>query len=306
MPPLAISDFPSAAGLVRAQWAPVLLRPILGSPEQLVIGVVAVNSTAFHLERANCFDRLRCLFSDDAPTAILAAQASLDGLSNDLAVRAANALVEFEPAFSSVYIGELQEGEGPSLETIASSWMIALSSLYTASPEMEARLVASGASIESIERGAPPDRLPSLVLEYVSRRRPGLSDFFNEAIRDNVTTRRGNVSRVIIDYAGSRLVANFGTLTVTSHAASVDRIKRRLWDLKVERDQERGPVVDRLHELFVQHPVEGDPQFSSRQLDRIAESITTLGEQARQEEIQFSPLHTVSEIGDHVLQREAA
>jgi hypothetical protein len=305
MPPLSISDFPSATGLVRAQWAPILLRPILGSPEQLVIGVAAVNSTAFHLERANCFDRLQCFFSGDAAAAVIAAEASLDGLANDLATRSGIALVQFEPLFSSVYIGELQEGEGPSLESIASSWMMALSSLYTASPETEAQFIASGVALETGERTAPADRLPSLVLDYVSRRRPGLSEFFNPAIRDNIAARRGNISRVIIDYAGSHLVANFGTLTVHSHAVSVDRIKRRLWDLKVARDQETGPLIHRLHELFVQHPLQSDPQFGPRQLGRIAESVETLSEQARQEEIQFSPLHTVEQIGDHVLQREA-
>jgi len=305
MPPLTVSDFPSAAGLVRAQWAPVLLRPILGSPEQLVIGVAVANSTAFHLERANRLDRLHCLFSNDAEAAILAAQASLEALASDLVSRAANALVEFEPVFSSVSIGELHEGEGPSLESIASSWMMALSSLYTATPDTEAQLVTSAVAIDVLERGPPADRLPTLIMEYVSRKRPGLTEFFNETIRQNMSARRGNVSRVIIDYAGSHLVANFGTLSVASHAASVDRIKRRLWDLKVARDLERGQLVDRLHELFVQHPAETDPQFTVRQLDRISESIETLKDQARQEEIEFSPLHTVSQIGEIVLQREA-
>jgi hypothetical protein len=121
--------------------------------------------------------------------------------------------------------------------------MMAISSLYTVSPETEARLVASGAALDVVERGVPTDRLPSLVLDYVTRRRPGLTEFFNETIRHDLPTRRGNVSRVIIDYAGSRLVANFGTLSVVSHAASVDRIKRRLWDLKVARDQEPGPLL---------------------------------------------------------------
>lgn len=93
------TDFPTNAGFVRAKWAPLLLRPILGSPEQLVIGVAAVNEAGFYLERANSFARLTCLFSQEANTAILAAQAALDAFEADLSSRSLAAIMEYHPIF---------------------------------------------------------------------------------------------------------------------------------------------------------------------------------------------------------------
>jgi hypothetical protein len=67
---------------------------------------------------------------------------------------------------------------------------------------------------------------------------------------------------VRIDFAGSKLVANFAVLKPQAAAKSVGNIKQRLWDLKVNRDRE--PTQDlgmRRHEMFVQHPRADDPQL---------------------------------------------
>ncbi|ODM70507.1 hypothetical protein A6X20_07840 [Bradyrhizobium elkanii] len=282
-----------------------MLRPILGSPEQLVIGVAAVNDAGFHLERANSFARLTCLFSQEANTAILAAQAALDAFEADLSSRTLAAIVEYHPIFSGVVLGQIGEAEGQSLKAIASTWMASLSSLY--SPRSEIALAGETfVATDAAEIVRPRDRLPALVLDYVTNKRPGLDKFFSDEIREQHARRRANASAIYIDFAGSRIVANFGTLSATHHVASVDRIKRRLWDLKVDRDNEKGGLARRDHEMIVQHPSESDPQFSERQIDRMQQALVALEQQADQEEIRFRPMHTINQIGDHLLAKEAA
>jgi hypothetical protein len=299
-------DFPSPDRLVKAVWVPILLRPILGSPEQFVVGVVAVNETGFYVARANQLNRLFCVFAEEAHSAILAAEASLDALSTDLATRSLEAVRDFRPMFSGVSCGEVTEAQGESLEKIASSWMSSLSSLYSTQEPVALMLSDNVLSAEDPYRERQRDRLPGLIYDYINSRRPGLASFFSEEIRDRTMRRRSNASAVLIDYAGSKVVANFGTLLISNHPMSVDRIKRRLWDLKVSRDAEREPFVKRDHEMLVQHPTSSDPQFSPRQLERISDALRTLEEQADQELIRFRPMHTVQEIGEHLLEREAA
>jgi hypothetical protein len=297
-------DFPTTEGIVRAKWAPLLMRPILGSPEQFVIGVVAIGANGFHLERANSFERLRCLFADDANSAILAAQAGLSAWEADLSGRALEAVANFRPVFSGVVVGEMREAEGFSLDSIASSWMAALSSIYS-----PASKVAKGVAVqpsEFAEAARPRDRLPALVFDYVKSKRPGLDKFFSEEVREQFVRRRANASAVYIDFAGSRIVANFGTLSASQHVASVDRIKRRLWDLKVDRDNAKSVFVKRDHEMIVQHPSKNDPQFTEKQFDRITEALQSLEQQADQEEIRFRPLNTIDQIGEHLLQKVAS
>ena len=299
------TDFPTNAGFVRAKWTPLLLRPILGSPEQFVIGVAAVNEAGFHLERANSFARLTCLFALEANSATLAAQAALDAFEIDLSRRSLAAIVEYQPIFSGVILGQVGDAEGQSLRSIASTWMATLSSLYSSGSEI-ALVSEAFVSTDNSEIVRPRDRLPALVLDYVKSKRPGLDKFFSEEIREQYARRRANASAVYIDFAGSKIVANFGTLSATHHVASVDRIKRRLWDLKVDRDNEKAELARRDHEMIVQHPSKTDPQFSEKQIDRMEQALAALEQQAYQEEIRFRPMNTIDQIGDHLLSGEAA
>jgi hypothetical protein len=147
--------------------------------------------------------------------------------------------------------------------------------------------------------------LPALVLRYVTNVRPGLEPFFNEDVRAQRTRRRSTkVHSVIIDFAGSHLVANFGTLMASHHAASVDKIKRRIFDLIVERDIEALALRSRAHEMIVQHPAPDDPQITERQAAVLLEGLTALTEQSSREEITLVPMTSVAAIGDHVLQAE--
>jgi hypothetical protein len=289
-----IANFPSTERFVRAHWAPVLLRPILGSPEQVVIGVAAVNG-------ASNLVRLECLLDGDAAAAILAANAGMDALDADSAVRSGEALSDYRAVFSGVRIGNLREAEGESVKSIAQSWLTALSSLAV----REKRPVTPmKAAPDGTAPSAQRDRLPLLVLDYVRSKRPDVDKFFSREIREQ-KPESNNASAVKIDYSGSKIVANFGSLLVSQHKRSVLRITKSLWDLKVDRDGENG-WAKRDHEMIVQHPRLNDPQFTQKQLDMMGEALAQLEKQADQEEIRLRPMNSVPQIGDHILQREAA
>ncbi|GLH75413.1 hypothetical protein SSBR45G_03210 [Bradyrhizobium sp. SSBR45G] len=304
MRPFAIADFPSAEQYVRAKWAPILLRPILGSPEQVVVGVAAVNASGFYLERATDLFRLECLLGENAAVAILAASAGLDALQADLASRSIDALSDYRPAFSGIAIGELRDAEGESLQAVAKSWLATLSSLaHRESPAASKR--TKTLADEPGDVSPQRDRLPILVLEYMKAKRPETDKFFSREIREQ-RPDSGNASEVRIDYSGSKIVANFGALLVSQHKRSVLRITKGLWDLKVDKDGERTGWTKRDHEMLIQHPPFNDPQFTQKQLDTMGEALRQLEKQADQEEIRLRSMHSVSEIGEHLLQRDAA
>lgn len=304
MRPFAIANFPSTESFIRAQWAPVLLRPILGSPEQVVIGVAAVSGSNFHLERAASLVRLECLLEGDAAAAILAAHAGMDALNADIAARSIEALSDYRAIFSGVRLGELREAEGESVKAIAQTWLASLSSL--ASRDMRQSTARAKAMVS--DQPAPSarrDRLPILVLDYVKAKRPDVDKFFSREIREQKSDSN-NASAVKIDYSGSKIVANFGSLLVSQHKRSVLRITKSLWDLKIDRDSEKSGWTKRNHEMIIQHPHLNDPQFSQKQLDTMGEALMQLEKQADQEEIRLRPMNSVSQIGDHLLQFEAA
>lgn len=300
------NSFPSSQGLVKADWAPVVLRPILGSPEALVIGIAAVDRISVHLEQANRLDRLRCFYEGNADGVILAVRAGLDAFQQDIAARGPHAMQDFQPVLSGIGLGEVRQGEGHSLSHIAQSWLSSISSLYVPVSALQADAVAN-TKVVQLDAGRTRDRLPDLVLDYVTKRRPGLVDFFSPEIRQRARRRQAtNASALYIDYAGSKVVANFGTLLANNYAASVDRLKRRLWDLIISRNAEKGALASRSHEILVQCPPEDDPQFTERQNEKIKEGVHLLQGQAEQEDVKFHALTTVSEIGDHLVFREAA
>jgi hypothetical protein len=295
-------DFPNPRKLVRAKWATILFRPILGSPEQFVIAVAVVGSDGIHLERANTFHRLNCLFKNSSKMTEISVQAALDAVEDDLLGRSFEALGSHEALLSGISIGPIQDGEGPSLEQIGSTWMSAISSLYER-PLGHVVQVANASLSASVD--AAMERLPSLILSYVIKQRPGLGAFFNADIRLN-RQRRKNAHGVLIDFSGSRLVANFGVLSPSSDVNSVGKIKTRLWDLRVDRGAERAAFARRSHEMIIQRPRENDPQMTEKQVLRMREALLSLEEQADQQEIRLRALHSVEEIGQHILLMEAA
>lgn len=300
-PAPSASSFPRWTNPVLAKWAPVFLEPIMGSAERLVVAVVAVSEDSFHLEAANALRRLECLYGKSAQTAIFAAQVAFDDLRSDLAARGIAAIRDPKPIMSGISVGEISEGEASSVKEVASSWMSALSSLYSAQ-QVAPFEVEIPAEDQEITRGSVVDRLPGLVMDYVVDHRPGLEPFFSEEVRAHKERRRRrNSHAVFIDFSGSFLVANFGTLLMNNRAQAVDKIKRRLWDLKVDRDKQKGSMIARTHEMIVQHPAYDDPQITERQARNIGEALDALEQQADQEDLRLRALISVAHIGDHIL-----
>jgi hypothetical protein len=283
-----------------------MLSPLLGSPERLVIGVVAAGDDDFHVERANALRRFECLYGKAAPTAIFAAEVAIEELEADLAKRGLLALTDPRPSFSGVSIGPLSEGQAETLQEMARSWLSSISSLNEADHDFALELMAAH-SLVSVEETAFAERLPSLVFQYVSEKHPTFERFFSFEIREKRRRRRQErVHGVIIDFAGSHLVANFGTLLTSRQAASVDKIKRRMFDLIVSRDSDDGTMTGiRSHEMIVQHPRSDDPQLSERQVTSMNEALSDLSEQAEKEELALKPLISIAEIGDHLLRFES-
>jgi hypothetical protein len=144
-------------------------------------------------------------------------------------------------------------------------------------------------------------------MNYVRERREGFSNYFSSDLREGRRRRlTGRSHEVLIDFGGSRLVANFGTLRASGIARSVNLIKRRLWDLKVERDRDSGNAATRQHEMIVQSPVADDPQVTANQQTYLSDALAALEEQADQEELRLRSLSSVAEIGEHVLRAETA
>ena len=152
-------------------------------------------------------------------------------------------------------------------------------------------------------KGSSKERIGDLVFDFVSDRRSGLEKFFSREIRGSPSRRKSHEIR--IDFSGSKFVANFGTLNSHAIGHSANSIKRRLWDLAIERDREKATLNQRLHELLIQVPTKDDPQLTQRQVDNVNEAIAALEKQADIEELRLRPLPTVSAIGQRILEVEA-
>ncbi len=301
---ISSSIFPTLTSSVQANWAPILFAPIVGSYERFVVGVAAVNETGFHLELANSLDRLKCFYGEDAVAIANAIHIAGDYLRHDLAKRSHEALIKPDPAVSGITVGELREGEGASLQAIAQSWIVALSSLYT---QGAASVVAVDLEEIATETEASGDRLPFMVCEYVKSQRDGLARFFSpDLVAGNGRRSRRSNQEPVIDYSGSRLVANFGTLRVSALSRSFELVKLRLWDLNTVQIRERETMLHRDYELILQSPGKDDPQVSDKQWQRLDSALQELEEQADEKKLRLRPMKTVAEIGDHVLRLEAA
>ena len=125
--------------------------------------------------------------------------------------------------------------------------------------------------------------------------------------RDADVELRGGVTKFSSTLRAHDLCANFGTLRAGGIAPSVNVIKRRLWDLKVDRDRDPNGLLVRQHEMIVQSPrLRGSAGHGERQYANIVGGTTGLEAQADQEALRLRPLSTVAEIGEHILTAEAA
>ncbi len=300
------SSFPSFAQHVYAKWRPVLLEPISGSYERLVIGCAVANPSGFHLEMANALSRLSCLYAVKAEAVLFAVELAEKALKYDLAERGLEALLHPKSILSGVALGELRDGEGADLSEIGRDWMAVISSLYDPAVTKSASEQPNVLKAAEKKIGREDDRLPQLVLKLVSSRNIEIARYFSSRIVEGrVRRRRSAAHEVDIDYRGRRLVANFATLKAGSLAPAVGNIKQRLYDLKVDR--ERDPAHDgRIHELIVQMPSQDDPQVSNKQYERLQTAYNGLMEQADDLELRLRPFTTAEEIGNHIVEKEAA
>lgn len=300
------SSFPSFAQHVFAKWRPVLLEPISGSYERLVIGCAVANHSGFHLEMANALDRLKCLYAVNADAVLFAVELAENALKHDLAERGIDALLNPKSLLSGIALGEMREAEGAGLAEIGQDWMAVISSLYDLDVGQSTLEQPTIARVSEKKTGGVSDGLPQLVLKLVSSRNIEIARYFSARIVGGRTRRsRSSAHEVDIDYRGRRLVANFATLKAGSLAPAVGNIKQRLYDLKVDR--ERDPAHDgRIHELIVQMPNKDDPQVSEKQYERLQTAYNGLVDQADDLELRLRPFTTAEEIGKHIVEKEAA
>jgi hypothetical protein len=299
--------FPSRAHHVRALWVPVLFSPRIGSPENLVIGVASATESDFHLAEANAWRRLHCLFDDGAETALLAARVALDTLKADLSMRGQIALREPQATFSGISFGKVRDGEGSSVEQIATTWLMALSSLYDAKLVEKVSASDGATAGPTTEARVKADRLPLLVLEYVQHQSPELQKFFHPEIRERQERApRPRAQDIYIGFAGSFLVANFATLPAKRSKTTIDHIKRLMWDLEQDRDRAGALDRSRKYEMLVKHQDKSDPHISEKQFDEVLEVVDELGEQGRKREIDVVSRVTVPDIGNHLVEYERA
>lgn len=302
----ASDAFPAFSQHVDAKWCPVLLEPISGSYERLVIGCAVANKSDFHLEMANALGRLGCLYAARAEGVLFAAKLAEKALKHDLAERGIDALLKPKGLLSGVALGEVREAEGKSLPEIAKDWMSVLSSLYDP-------LIAHGyTEMPTLpvavpqQAGKTNDRLPQLVLKHVSSRNLEIAQYFSYRITAGRQRRgRSAAHEVDIDYKGRRLVANFATLTAGRLAPAVGNIKQRLWDLKIDRERDESHPV-RSHELMIQVPRPDDPQVTERQYANLETEYSGLVQQADELKLILRQFNTAEQIGNHIMQKEAA
>jgi len=292
-------DFPSLKRPVRARWAPIVLEPVSGSYERLVVGILVVAGEQKCIEIANSLDRLDCLYGDDSRSVKYAVEIARTHYASELEERGSSIFEERAQPLSGVYLGGVRDAEGESIQRIAQDWLQSISSLHR-----KDFLVfdAMDDEIEVIASGSTKERVGDLVYEYVSEKRSGLEKFFSREMRGQSTKKKSHDIR--IDFAGSKFVANIGTLNANSVGNSSNAIKRKLWDLAIERDRENATLNQRLHELLIQVPQRDDPQLTERQVDNVNEAIGALEKQADIEELRLRPLPSVSAIGQRILEAE--
>ncbi|UXT41440.1 hypothetical protein FY137_09670 [Agrobacterium tumefaciens] len=283
---------------------PLLYSPLLSSPEAFVIGMLCYGDRSIHLERANSLSRLECFYGQQSTGAIIAIEFALDDLSE--AIKSANfSPKQYRPVVSGFVFGEEERVEGRSPQEVASTWMTAMSSLYTRAELSVIDSHVYGIAPPALKKNEETENLKNL-FDYTIERQPSLMAAFNVDLFSLRKRRANRPQTVFIDFSGTRLVANFGMLTPRHYSTAIDRIKRQMWDLKIARDKDREKGHGfREHEMLLQHPeVEG--LRSRLQAIKISDSIKGLEDQADYQNIRLRPMASFEDVGNHLLKMEAA
>lgn len=298
------ASFPRFDTEVEAAWCPIYLSPIMGSEERLVVAVATYSNEQWFVQEANALSRVECLYGSNAPAVAQAIGIIAANLRDDLAARGLEALLDFDGPISGAHVGAVKKTRGRSLESVAQSWMASISSLYDpVGPSDGVQTVQYSVAGVAEESGVAADRLPRAVLEFVIEQRPHALQYFRPDLRVHSSRRRNH--EVVIDYDGRQMAANFGTLQAGRLSNSVALIKRRLWDLKVDRDRERSSMIRRSHEMLIKIPDRYDPEVSEAQWANLTTAREALEEQANQEELRFEAFASVADIGRRLLSFDA-
>jgi len=295
------TDFPKLRASERHQWAPILMRPLIDSPEQLVIGVVAIGENSYHLECANQIKRLECLFSDRSIEIIRSARLGLKSMERQLAERKVGAIRDFRAPASSIHLGEIREDVGASAQEVARFWISAISTLHQGEQHREIVTLDAGTALEPMGRGVLVEPRPTaLVVEAVIGVAPDLSKNFREHFLQG---RRPTGIENVIDYSSDIIVANIDFIPPNFRAPSVNRVVKRMWDLEIDRSRNPELPPDR-HEMLVKIPDRDEFELSREKVEKIHDTVQKLTWQADQRDIRFRHFTSPEEIGGRILEAE--
>lgn len=292
---IIFQNFPSPSKAMKADWAPIILEPIEGSCERLVVGIAAVSDDKILIQPANSLARLRCLYGVRSGGVIEIVTLALSHMQDVFFERGRSAF-ELGGLFSGVHLGDIRKGEGQSLEELAGAWLSTLSSLHDSSATGQSVFAGHSASVAAVQ-GADP--IGGQILRIVAKRDPDLGSYFDRRIIEGRMRRRSaKVQDPIIDFAGKRLIANFELVRSDRLTPSIDAIKRRMWDLKVDRDN-RSDSRRLRHEMLVRTMV-----LDKSRADVVSEAMGDLEKQADQQSIRFETFNSPEKMADRVLEIE--
>ncbi|GBQ24263.1 hypothetical protein AA0472_1362 [Acetobacter estunensis NRIC 0472] len=291
--------FPSLEGMIEANWAPIVLDPTNEGYERLVVGFAAISKDDFLVKKINSVYKLNCLYGENAKSILNFIDLFIDCLINDIAERKIEALSRPSSIVSNIFLGNLRQAAGRNLDEIYKNWARMICSFYE--EDDKHKIVYSETSRETKEK----DRLAKLIVKYVASKKESLVSCFREDLRISgkraVPARNGSVQ---IDFSGVNLTANLGTLNFSSVPTSTRQIKFQMWDLLIDRDNNKNSLFNKKHEMLVFRPANDDPQMSEKQADRVNDAILELEIQAKKEELHLRPFDRISEMGNWLVNSE--
>ncbi len=300
-----LSEFPRRREAVSCKWAPILFHPIPLSPERLIIGVLVCDDTRVKVVGATALDRLNCLFGKTANELVAIARLSLQAVEEDIQNRGLEVMLNFTPPMSGLFLGEIRQAEGRSLDEVASHWLEAASSLHEGAHSLRIPQATEVPVLvpHSGSRALTPAKLRSDIREYIALKDQSFWSYFSEqAARSSPNV---SAARPILDYSGRRLAANFGILN-TNHFATLNGIKRRMWDLSIDKIRSAEDRTQREHEMIVQYPTDGKNGADDKVLAGVKAALKDLEAEADISEIRLRPLTSVKDIAEHLLAVELA
>lgn len=297
-----ISSFPNLHGQKDVLWAPIFVRPIVGSPERLIAAVAVVGERDHIIASARGLEKLRCLYGENAPLVIAATEAAISELDVDLTKRNKQALLEPARDYHIISIGEVRESKAKSLRAFASSWLHSISSLHeNFSQEL---LLSSTEYISEKRTRARGDILPLDVFRTAVERGSAISAFFSPSIKSG-RSRRSSISDIKVDFSGKRVVANFTAIRpVANVRGEFDRLFKRLWELDVTQVRSGHQDSDAVnYELIIQKP---DLSIFAKDGDKINRALEELGNQADDKNLILRQFSNAKDMVKHLEKREAA